>query len=220
MAAQPGQLLPGLAAVGRAEQRRVFHPGVDGIGIGQRRFEMPDALELPGVLRAVVPLVSAGIAVVLELVADGLPGLAAVVRALDHLPEPAAGLRRIEPVRVGRRALEVVDLPAREVGAADLPLLALAVGRQDERAFARADQNSYSAHCVFLPGIACRTLLFEEARAELNIASLRSAGRWLRGRRQTRNLHDRPDFDGAQAGPGIRAAMPIAASRSLASIRK
>ena len=106
------------AAVGRAEQGGVFHPGVDGVRIGQRRLEMPDALELPGVLRAVVPLVRAGDAVVRELVADRLPRLAAVVGALDHLPEPAAGLRRIQPVRVGGRALEVVDLPAREVGAA------------------------------------------------------------------------------------------------------
>ena len=79
VAAQSGEFLPGLAAVGRAEQRGVFHPGIDGIGIGQRRLEMPDALELPGMRRAVVPLVSAGDAVVDELVAHRLPGLAAVV---------------------------------------------------------------------------------------------------------------------------------------------
>ena len=146
VAAQPGELLPGLPAVGRAEQGGVFDPGVDRVRIGQRRLEMPDALELPGVRRAVVPLVGAGDAVVDELVADRLPGLAAVVGALDHLPEPAAGLRRVQPVRVGGRALEVVDLPAREVRAADVPLLALAVRRQDERALARADQYSYPAH--------------------------------------------------------------------------
>ena len=146
MAAQPGKLLPRLAAVGRAEQGGVFHPGVDGVRIGQRRLEMPDALELPGVRRAVVPLVRAGDAVVHELVAHRLPRLAAVVGALDHLPEPAAGLRRVQPVRVGGRSLEVVDLPARKVGAADVPPLALAVRRQDERALARADQYSYSAH--------------------------------------------------------------------------
>ena len=57
VAAQAGQLVPGLAAVGRAEQGGVLHAGVDGVRIGQRRFEMPDALELPGMLRAVVPLV-------------------------------------------------------------------------------------------------------------------------------------------------------------------
>ena len=57
VAAQSGEFLPRLPAVGRAEQGGVFHPGVDGVRIGQRGFEMPDALELPGVLRAVVPLV-------------------------------------------------------------------------------------------------------------------------------------------------------------------
>ena len=50
------------------------------------------------------------------------------------------------PIRIDRRSLEVIDLPAGEVRAADVPLLALAVGRQDERALARADQYSYSAH--------------------------------------------------------------------------
>ena len=40
-----------------------------------------------------------GIAVVGELVAHRLPGLAAVVGALDQLPEPAARLRRVDPVR-------------------------------------------------------------------------------------------------------------------------
>ena len=103
VAAQSGQLLPRLSAVGRAEQGGVFNAGVDRVRIGQRRFEMPDALELPGMRRAVVPLVRAGNAVVCELVADRLPGLAAVVGALDDLSEPAAGLRRIQPVR-DRRA--------------------------------------------------------------------------------------------------------------------
>src|SRR5271157_3970382 len=56
VAAQPGEFLPRLPAVGRAEQGGVFHPGVDGVRIGERWFEMPDALELPGVLRAVVEL--------------------------------------------------------------------------------------------------------------------------------------------------------------------
>ena len=150
VAAQSGEFLPGLAAVRRAEQGGVFNAGIDGIRIGQRRFEMPDALELPGVLRAVVPLVSAGDALVRELVAHRLPGLAAVVRALDHLPEPAAGLRGVQPVRVNGRALEVINLPARKVRAADRPLLALAVRCQDERALPRANQHSYFAHLFFL----------------------------------------------------------------------
>src|SRR5439155_8972499 len=118
--AQSGEFLPVLSAVSRAEQGGVFHAGVRGIRIGQRWFEMPDALELPGVRRAVVPQVRAGGAVVDELVADRLPRLAAVVGPLDHLAEPAAGLRRVQPVRVGRRALQVVDLPALEVGAVDV----------------------------------------------------------------------------------------------------
>src|SRR4029077_9682611 len=57
MAAQPGQLLPSLSAVARAEQGGVFDPGVDRIRIVERGFQMPDALEYPGLLRAVVPLV-------------------------------------------------------------------------------------------------------------------------------------------------------------------
>src|SRR3984893_9440218 len=107
---------------------------------------MPDALELPGVRLAVVPHVRAGDAVVGELVAHGLPRLAAVVGALDHLPEPAAGLRRVEPIRVDGRALEVVDLPPREVGPADVPTFSLGVRPQDERTLPRPHKNPYSAH--------------------------------------------------------------------------
>ena len=149
MAAQAGKLLPRLPAVGRAEQGGVFDAGVNGVRIGQRRFEMPDALELPGVRRAVVPLVRGeGFAgfrrrVVDELVALALghavrgggrfagrcsglvPCLAAVIRALNDLPEPAARLRRIEPIRINGRSLEMIDLPAGKVGAADVPLFAL-----------------------------------------------------------------------------------------------
>src|SRR5712691_5409245 len=107
---------------------------------------MPDARELPGVRRAVVPQVSARDAVVHELVPHRLPRLAAVVGALDQLPEPAAGLRRIQPIRVSGRSLEVVDLPAPEVGATDVPPFALSVRRQDEGALARANQYPYPAH--------------------------------------------------------------------------
>src|ERR1700736_7031456 len=142
MTAQTRELSPLLCAVGRAEQSRVFNPGVDGIRIGQRWFDMPDALELPGVRRAVVPHVSAGDAVVYELVAHGLPRLAAVIGTLDQLPEPAAGLRRIQPVRVDGRALQMVDLPAPKVGATDVPPFALAVRCQDERALSCTHQNS------------------------------------------------------------------------------
>ena len=172
----PGSSCQRLAAVGRAEQRGVLDAGVDRVRIGQRRLEVPDALELPRVRRAVVPLVRAGDAVVHELVAHRLPRLAAVVGALDHLPEPAAGLRRVEPVRVGGRALEVVDLPAAEVRAADVPPLALAVRRQDERALARADQYPYSAH-RFAPSAAApsRSLCSRAAPRAGNSAGKSSA---------------------------------------------
>src|SRR6059036_4286477 len=103
---------------------------------------MPDALELPRVLRAVVPLVRGeGLArfrgrVVHELVAlalrhlaglhghsaaGRLPRLAAVAGALDDLSEPPARLRRIQPVRIGGGAFHVIDLPAGEVWTADVP---------------------------------------------------------------------------------------------------
>jgi hypothetical protein len=55
--AQAREFLPVLPAVGRLEHRGVLHAGENRVGIAQRRLEMPDALELPGVLRAVVPLV-------------------------------------------------------------------------------------------------------------------------------------------------------------------
>ncbi len=138
--AQSGEFLPGFAAVRRAEQGGVFRAGIDGIRIGEGRLEMPDALELPGVLRAVIPLVGAGHAVVDELVPDRLPGFAAVFGALNQLAEPAAGLRRVEAVRIDGRTFEVIDFPAGEVGAIDLPLFAFAVRGEDERAFARADE--------------------------------------------------------------------------------
>src|SRR5262249_32150942 len=59
-ATQFGKLLPGLPAVGRVEQGGIFYPSVDCIWIGQRRFEMPDALELPGTWCAIIPLMRAG----------------------------------------------------------------------------------------------------------------------------------------------------------------
>src|SRR5262249_1695828 len=80
-----------------------------------------------------------------------VPRFAAVIRALDDLPEPAAGLRRIEPVRINRRSLQMVDLPASKVGPADIPLLALAVRCQQERALAGTNQNTYFAHLSLLP---------------------------------------------------------------------
>src|SRR5713226_4265708 len=136
---------------------------------------MPNALELPGMLRAVVPLMSGeglpGLrgGVVHELVALAFggsrwlsvlfarrrpwlcPGFAAVIGALDDLPEPAAALRSIDAIRVGERALEVVHLPAGKMRAANVPILALAVRREDESALSRANQHSDLAHALLPP---------------------------------------------------------------------
>src|SRR5450432_1179215 len=109
---------------------------------------MPDALELPRMLRAVVPLVRARDAVVDKLIADRLPRLPAVVRALNLLPEPAAGLRRIQPVRVNRRTLHVINFPPRKVRAADFPSFAFSVRGQNERSLSCANQYPYLAHCL------------------------------------------------------------------------
>ena len=150
VAAQSGEFFPVLSAVGRAEQGGVLYPGIDGIWIGWRGFQMPDALEFPRMLLSIVELMcSEGFpgfcgSVVNKLIAlafghasgAGLfarrcpwlyPGFAAVIRALNDLPKPTAGLRCIDTIRVCRRALEVVHLPAGEVGTAYLPLLTLAV---------------------------------------------------------------------------------------------
>src|SRR5262249_50693825 len=57
--AQARELLPVLAAVSRTEERGVLDAGVDRVGVVKRRLEMPDAGELPWMLRPVVPLVRA-----------------------------------------------------------------------------------------------------------------------------------------------------------------
>ena len=149
--AQPRQLGPVLPAVGGLEQPGVLHPGVDRVRVVRRGLQVPDPGELPRVRRSVVPLVGPGLAVVLELVAHRLPGHAAVVGALDDLPEPPAGLGGEQPVRVGGRPGDVIDLPAREERPADLPFLPLAVGVEHERALARPDQYPYLAHHLSLP---------------------------------------------------------------------
>ena len=174
VAAQAGQLVPGLAAVGRAKDRRVFDAGVDRVRIGERRLQVPDALELPRVLRAVVPLVRrerlAGFRrrVVDELVALALghavgrrgrlagrrarlvPRFAAVVGALNDLPEPAAGLRGVDAVRIDAANPSGDRSPSRRNAGRRRSTFALAVGRENERALARADQDSYSAHAYDL----------------------------------------------------------------------
>src|SRR6266478_157235 len=124
---------------------------------------MPDALEFPRMCCAVVPLVCGkrlagfGRRVVNELVAFAfgcavgsrgrftggcsrlVPSLAAVIRALNDLPEPAARLRRIQPVWIRERTLEVIHLPAGKMGAAYFPLFALSIRGENECALACAD---------------------------------------------------------------------------------
>src|ERR1700716_4607547 len=111
--AHPRELVPGPATVHRAEQGGVLHSGVDGVRVGQRGFEMPYPSELPGMLRSVVPLLSARDPVVREFVSDRLPGRATVLGALNGLPEPAPRLGRIQPIRINRRGLAVIDLAPR-----------------------------------------------------------------------------------------------------------
>src|SRR3954469_11838649 len=124
---------------------------------------MPHAFELPGVLRSIVPLVSAGYSIINEFIAFGLrhsfrafqffwiapwclPCFSAVARALDDLSEPGAGLRSVNPVRVDRGTLHVINLPAREMRPVHFPVFALRVRCKHKRAFFCSDQHSYSAH--------------------------------------------------------------------------
>ncbi len=140
MAAQAGEFLPRPGTIGGPEQRRILDPRIHCIRIGQRRFEVPDPLELPRVRCAVVPLVRPGCAVVDERIPGSFPRLTAVVRALDDLSEPAARLGGIDSIRVGGGSLEMINLPATKVGAADVPAFTLPVRRQDEGALSRANQ--------------------------------------------------------------------------------
>ena len=90
-------------------------------------------------LGAVVPLVRAGRPVVFELIADYFPALPAVIGALDDLAEPTAGLRSVDSVWLGGRALEMINFPTRKMRAAHIPPPAAAIGSQNERAFFCAD---------------------------------------------------------------------------------
>src|SRR4051794_11943301 len=97
---------------------------------------------------AVVPLVRARHAFVRELVLDRRPALAAVVGTLNELAEPAAALRCKKPVRLRWRSFDVVDLPAGEERPAHIPLLSLAVGRENERTLPCPDEHSDSTHLL------------------------------------------------------------------------
>ena len=92
VAAQAGQLLPICAAVYGLEQRGVFNARIYRFSVGERGLDVPHPLELPWMRRTVVPLVRAWDAVVGELVPHRSPRSAAIVRPLQQLAEPAAGL--------------------------------------------------------------------------------------------------------------------------------
>ena len=146
VAAQPGQLLPGAAAVLGAEQGGVLDPGVDRVGIGPVRLQVPHPGELPRVRRSVVPLVGAGLPLVAELVTHRVPRASAVVGTLDHLPEPVGVRRRVEPAGIGGGTRHVKHLPSGEVRTVHPPPPARALRGQQERALARAHQDSDRAH--------------------------------------------------------------------------
>ena len=166
------KFLPVGAAVGRVKQRGVFHAGVDGVPIGQRRLEVPHALEFPRMRRAVVPLVRAGHAFVDELVAHRRPRLPAIVRSLDDLTEPAGGLGRVQTIGIHRGSFDVINLPPAEVRTAHVPLLTLAVRGQDERALPCADQYANSAHRALLLS---RTVMFSSAILSIGWAANRQS---------------------------------------------
>src|ERR1700756_5212909 len=145
---------------------------------------MPDALKFPGMLLAIVKLVSGklftgfGGRIVYEFVALALghtvwtgrftrgrsglvPRLAPIIGALDDLPKPAAGLRSIDAIRIGRRAFEVIQFPACQVRAADLPVFAFAVCVKNECALARAYEYPYLAHALLLRLLGTAPILSE-----------------------------------------------------------
>src|SRR5713101_4217103 len=112
-----------------------------------------------------------------------LPVLAAVVGALNDLPEPTRVLCGIDPVRVNRRALDVVDIPASKVRAADVPLLALRVRGHDERPLMRTNQYPNSAHASLLPESSLPALR-EYGTSQLKPGSLLPRSGRQRGRRR------------------------------------
>src|ERR1041385_3667662 len=95
-----------MTAIGRLEQRGVFHAGIASVRVGERWLDMPDAFEFPRVWRAVVEQMFADFAFVNEFVALALghalrrhgraaagriPSLAAVVGALHRSEERRVG---------------------------------------------------------------------------------------------------------------------------------
>src|SRR5271156_3029931 len=147
----------------------------------QRWFQVPHPLELPRVRRPVVPLMGSGDAFIGKLVSHRLPRLTAVVRALNDLPRPAARLRCVETVRIGRRAFQVVNIPACKVRPAHLPLLALSVRSQQERTFVRTHQHPYFTHLL----IPSDSLLFLELRGQISRVAPKYLLHWV-----PENMHE------------------------------
>src|SRR2546422_11251563 len=116
---------------------------------------MPDPLELPWMLCAVIPLMRTWDAIVNEFVTfthrhtlrsccqpatRRVPSFAAVIGALNDLSKPGAGLRRVQSVLINRRTFHVINLPARKMRAVNFPVFPLLVRCQDERALPCANQ--------------------------------------------------------------------------------
>ena len=64
-------------------------------------------------------------------------------------PKLTTRLRRIQPVRIHRHPLEMIDPLPGKVRSTRIPLLRFPIRRQSERAFARANQQSLRAHGPF-----------------------------------------------------------------------
>src|SRR5260370_242175 len=75
-----------------------------------------------------------------------VPGLAGIVGALNDLPERAAGLRRVDSIRIDGRGIQMIHFPAAKKRTLDVPFLALAVPGQDKRTFLCTDQDADPTH--------------------------------------------------------------------------
>src|SRR6266511_3806601 len=127
---------------------------------------MPNALELPRMLRAVIPLMCARDTVVNKLVAltfghsvrtfqflraasGRVPFFSTVIGTLNDLAEPTAGLRCVNAARIDQRTFHVINFPSRKMRTTDFPSFTRAICCQDERSFSCTNYNSNYAH-VFL----------------------------------------------------------------------
>ena len=100
VAAQAGELVPRSCRRRSCENRRVLDAGISRVRIVQRRLEVPDALELPRVLRAVVPLVRGQRPAAFRRVVDELVALAlrhAVGRRPSSSPGAVPGWSQVLP---------------------------------------------------------------------------------------------------------------------------